>query len=168
MGPARRDASSAETGARRVVGVISDTHGLLRPEAIEALRGADLILHAGDIGDAEIVARLGNLAPTVAVRGNVDVEPWARAFPVSRTVEVEGRKIHLLHAIEDLHAGPRLRGVEAIVCGHSHHPSVESRSGVLYVNAGSAGPRRFRLPVSLAILTVSEEGIEARIVELHV
>ncbi len=148
--------------------MISDTHGLLRPEAVEALRGVDLILHAGDIGAPEVVARLESVAPTFAVRGNVDVEPWATAYPVSRTVELEGRRIHVLHALGDPSAGRCPHGVDAVACGHSHRPSVERRDGLLVVNPGSAGPRRFRLPVTVAILEIVDGGLEARIVELEV
>jgi hypothetical protein len=151
-----------------LIGVISDTHGLLRPEAIAALRGAQLIIHAGDIGRPEIIDELGKLAPTVAVRGNVDTERWAREFPATRTVAVQTRPFWVLHDIAELDlsmAPPRLA---AVIFGHSHKPSIEWRDGVLYLNPGSAGPRRFRLPVTVARVAASERSIEPRIVELSV
>jgi uncharacterized protein len=151
-----------------VVGVLSDTHGLLRDEAIEALRGSELILHAGDIGRPEIVDRLREVAPTVAVRGNVDTGAWASAFPTNRIVEIAGLRFHLLHALDDLGLDPVEAGIAAIVTGHSHRPSVRFRSGVLFLNPGSAGPRRFDLPVSVARVRVFAQGVGARILELRV
>jgi putative phosphoesterase len=132
------------------IGVISDTHGLLRPEALAALAGVEHIIHAGDIGGAEIVARLAAIAPTTAIRGNVDTEPWARAFPARAVVALAGRTIHVIHDLADL--GPVPAGADMIVSGHTHRPKIETRDGIVYLNPGSAGPRRFSLPVTLASL----------------
>lgn len=145
------------------IGVISDTHGLLRPEAASALRGVAHILHAGDIGSPGIVEALGALAPVTAIRGNVDASPWAADLPESRTLRLGGRSIHLLHDLAGRDAATVAPGAEVVVFGHSHRPSVERREGVLLLNPGSAGPRRFRLPVSLAILTLGEGAPAARI-----
>jgi putative phosphoesterase len=132
------------------VGVISDTHGLLRPEALDALAGVRHILHAGDIGDPAIVPRLARIAPVTAIRGNVDTQPWAQAFPPTETVTLAGRTIHVLHDLAGLALDPRAAGFALVVSGHTHRPAVETRGGVLHLNPGSAGPRRFRLPVTLA------------------
>jgi putative phosphoesterase len=148
------------------VGVIADTHGKIRPEALEALRGVERILHAGDVGSETVLDALGAVAPVTAVRGNVDREPWCERLPETAEVEIAGRWIHMLHAREDLNLDPRAAGFDVVVSGHSHRPSVERRDGVLYLNPGSAGPRRFTLPVSVALLKVSAEGITARIVTL--
>ena len=148
------------------IGVLSDTHGLLRPEAIAELGGAELIVHAGDVGDPSILERLGDIAPVRAVRGNVDTAPWARALPEAEVVEVPGALVYVLHDLSALDLDPRAAGFAAVVYGHSHRPSIESRGGVLYLNPGSAGPRRFRLPVSLAWLVVEPRDVRARLVEL--
>jgi putative phosphoesterase len=150
-----------------LVGVISDTHGLLRPEAVSALHGSQLIIHAGDIGNAEIVDELGRIAPTFAVRGNVDTQVWAKAFPATRAVEVGGRSFWLLHDIADLALDPQAQ-FAAVIYGHSHKPLIEWHGGVLYLNPGSAGPRRFRLPVTVARVWVSEQDLRPEIVELEV
>jgi uncharacterized protein len=141
-----------------VVGVISDTHGLLRPEAVEALQGCELIVHAGDVGAPTVLAALRQVAPVVAVRGNVDTAPWASALPATEVVEVGGRLLYVLHQIEHLDLDPAAAGIAAVVHGHSHRPSAEVRRGVLYLNPGSAGPRRFNLPITLVRLSV--EGLE--------
>ncbi|EYD74897.1 phosphoesterase, putative [Rubellimicrobium mesophilum DSM 19309] len=133
------------------IGVISDTHGLLRPEAVERLRGSDRILHAGDIGAPGIVEALAALAPVTAIRGNVDRGEWAEGFPEIATVQLGGLSVHLVHALRDL--APEVRA-DVVISGHSHRAGVERRDGTLFLNPGSAGPRRFRLPVTLAILTV--------------
>ena len=143
------------------IGLISDTHGLLRPEALSALAGSDLILHAGDVGPPAILDELEKVAPVRAVRGNVDIDAWARRLPTTRDVEAEGRVIHLLHNVGQLQRGR----FDAVVFGHSHQPLVGTRDGVLFVNPGSAGPRRFRLPVTVAHLWVGEE-LRAEIVVL--
>jgi putative phosphoesterase len=149
-----------------IVGVISDTHGLLRPEAIIALRGAAAIIHAGDVGRPEVLDALGRLAPTTAVRGNVDTGPWAARLPPTAHVDVGALRVLVLHQIAELDLDPAAAGIAAVVFGHSHRPSVETRAGVLYLNPGSAGPRRFKLPVTLARLRVSGARVDAQIVEL--
>lgn len=148
------------------IGLISDTHGLLRPEALELLRGCALILHAGDIGRPEILVALEALAPVLAVRGNNDGEDWALAIPETRTFEAGGRRFHLLHDRKELALDPIAEGIDAVISGHSHRPKIETRQGVLYVNPGSAGPRRFSLPIALARLSVDGELFEARILRL--
>ncbi len=148
------------------VGLISDTHGKLRPEALAALRDCALILHAGDIGRAEVLDGLREVVPrVVAVRGNVDGD-WAQALPEREDIDVAGHRVLLLHDLKRLDVDPRACGFAAVVSGHSHRPHVERRDGVLYVNPGSAGPRRFRLPVAVARLQVSPSQLEAEIVEL--
>ncbi len=148
------------------IGVISDTHGLLRPEALDALRGSERILHAGDIGKPEILAALGKIAPVTAVRGNNDREPWADGIAERERIECDGVRVLMLHDLKDLDDGDL--DCEVIVAGHSHKPSIEMRAGVLYVNPGSAGPRRFSLPVSVARLAVKADRAEAEIIELNV
>jgi uncharacterized protein len=151
-----------------VIGVISDTHGLLRPEAVEALRGATRILHAGDVGDPEILKELEKIAPVIAVRGNVDGGPWARKIPLSEVVEVEGASIYMLHILEKLDLKPEAAGFKVVVYGHSHVPKSEMKNGVLYFNPGSAGPRRFKLPVTVGKLVVEKDALRSEIIELSV
>lgn len=151
-----------------IVGVISDTHGLLRDEAVSALRGAELILHAGDVGSADVLERLRALAPVVAVRGNVDTAPWAAALPETDVVDAGGVRFYMLHVLESLDLDPAAAGVSAVVFGHSHKPLAEMRRGVLYLNPGSAGPRRFGLPVTVARLTIAGGAIRHEIIELPV
>jgi uncharacterized protein len=150
-----------------LVGLISDTHGLVRPEALEALRGAKLIVHAGDIGRPEVLDRLNAVAPTFAVRGNIDTQPWAAALPMTEAVEAGPHLVWVLHDIAQLDLDPAA-AFAAVVFGHSHKPSIETRDGVLYINPGSAGPRRFQLPVTVGRLTVTADGIRPEIVELDV
>jgi putative phosphoesterase len=151
------------------IGLISDTHGLLRPEAVAALAGSDLIVHGGDIGDAAILDALGRIAPVVAVRGNNDTAAWAEAVPYSRSVRAGDVAIHVLHDLKELDARPPPGPIDVIVAGHSHRPVVEQRSdGTLLVNPGSAGRRRFRLPVSVGVLDVDGRDVRARIIELDV
>ncbi|MCW8196502.1 metallophosphoesterase family protein [Proteobacteria bacterium 005FR1] len=150
------------------IGLISDTHGLLRPQALEALRGSDLIIHTGDIGPGEIIEQLGEIADTEAIKGNIDKPQWAAAYPDTRLLTVEGRRIYLIHNIKDLDFDPAEEGVDVVIAGHSHKPVVREENGVLYVNPGSAGPRRFKLPVCVACLRVASSGIKARIIELEV
>ena len=150
------------------VGLISDTHGLIRAEAIRALRGCDLLIHAGDIGNPEVIEPLRALAPTFVIRGNVDTEAWASSIPATEVVEVDGRFIYVLHDVSQLDLDPVAAGFAAVVSGHSHQPSIRSRDGVLYVNPGSAGPRRFKLPVTVALLRVTGDGMQPQIVELHI
>ena len=148
------------------VGVISDTHGLLRPEALRALRGCARILHAGDIGSPAVISALRAIAPVTAVRGNNDREPWARALPETRVVRLAGVRVYLLHDLATLDVDPG--GFAAIVAGHSHQPRIERRGQVLFFNPGSAGPRRFRLPVTVGRLLIRNGGVRARIVPLPV
>ncbi|MCC2654976.1 MAG: YfcE family phosphodiesterase [Panacagrimonas sp.] len=151
------------------VGVLSDTHGLLRPEALAFLRGSDHILHAGDIGGAGILAQLAELAPVTAVRGNNDDEPWAASIAESRRITLGGAVFHLLHDRAQLDLDPDAEGIHVVVSGHSHRPLLERRGGVLYLNPGSAGRRRFRLPVSVAEVRVAADGtVHAHLVELDV
>lgn len=131
------------------VGIISDTHGLLRPEAIRALHGVELIIHAGDVGEAAILAELRKTAPVFAVRGNVDTEPWAQELPATAVVQANGASFYVLHNLRELDLKPQASGFAAVVSGHTHQPAQERRDGVLYLNPGSAGPRRFNLPISL-------------------
>jgi len=147
------------------IGVISDTHGLLRPEALAALAGADRILHAGDVGDPAILDALRQIAPVCAIRGNVDVAGACAELPPTEAIELAGKLFYLVHSVHDLDIDPVAAGVAAVVSGHSHQPSVERRDGVLYLNPGSAGPRRFRLPITMALVDLAED-IEVRIVEL--
>ena len=150
------------------VGIISDTHGLLRPEAVVALRGSQIILHAGDVGDSEILERLRNIAPTVAVRGNVDTAPWANALPMTEVVEIGDLQFYMLHDLSALDLNPRTAGFAAVISGHTHRPVADVRDGVLYLNPGSAGPRRFTLPIAVARLQIDGATLSHEIVELRV
>ncbi len=142
------------------IGVISDTHGRLREEALAALRGSDLIVHAGDVGRADILDRLRAIAPVSAVRGNVDIESWAGALPLTDVVAAGGVHLYVVHRLEDLDLDPAAAGFAAVIYGHTHQPAVEVKSGVLYLNPGSAGPKRFHLPVCLARLRIEGDAIE--------
>jgi putative phosphoesterase len=148
------------------IGIISDTHGLLRPEAVAALDGSRYIVHAGDIGDEDILRTLEAIAPVTVVRGNVDYEAWARKLPLTAVLDVEGVRIYAIHDIGTLDIDPPAAGVGVVVFGHSHHPGIEHRDGVMYLNPGSAGPRRSNLPVSIARLTVEDGAATAKIIEL--
>ncbi|WP_198120443.1 metallophosphoesterase family protein [Massilia rhizosphaerae] len=148
------------------VGLISDTHGLLRPEALDFLAGADHIVHGGDIGGPEILERLAAIAPLTVVRGNNDTAPWARAIPEAARVDVGAVALYAIHDLKRLVIDPRATGVGVVVSGHSHHPACSERDGVLYVNPGSAGPRRFSLPISAAELFIDDAGVRARLVTL--
>jgi uncharacterized protein len=145
------------------VGVISDTHGLLRPEAVAALDGVERIVHAGDIGNAEILTALSRIAPVTAVRGNNDHGPWARGIEERAVLEIEGQRLLVLHDLKELEVDPAREGYAAVIAGHSHKPHIERRGGVLFLNPGSAGPRRFKLPISLAILSVSGTKLDAEL-----
>jgi putative phosphoesterase len=149
-----------------VIGVISDTHGLLRPQAIEALRGSQLIIHAGDVGAAGIVERLAEIAPVRAVRGNVDKGAWAEALPLVDVVDAAGLSIYVLHDRKQLDLSPHAAGFAAVISGHSHQPRQETSRGVLYFNPGSAGPRRFRLPVSVGRLHLADGRIRGELIKL--
>jgi putative phosphoesterase len=148
--------------------VISDTHGLVRPQAMEALRGSDLIVHAGDVGHPAVLEALRALAPVVAVRGNNDRGAWAESLAATELVDVAGVLVFVLHDLAELDLDPKAAGFHAVIAGHSHRPKLERREGVLYLNPGSAGPRRFRLPVALARLRIQAAGVEAELVELEV
>lgn len=148
------------------IGLISDTHGLLRAEAVDVLRGSDFIVHAGDIGEG-VLETLATLAPVTAVRGNNDRAPWAERIAPTQRLRFGEVTLHVLHDLAELDIDPRAADVDVIVTGHSHRPAIERRSGVLYVNPGSAGPVRFRLPVSVALLQVTGRDVAARIVELE-
>ncbi len=150
------------------IGLISDTHGLLRQEAVQALRGSELIIHAGDVGKPEILEELRKIAPVVAVRGNVDTEPWARALPETAVVEAGAATIYVLHDVNALDLNPAASGFRIVVSGHSHKPGKTERDGVLYVNPGSAGPRRFQLPVTVARLNLEEEPLNPEFVDLEI
>lgn len=150
------------------VGLISDTHGLLRAEAMAALRGSDHLIHAGDIGNAAILQRLSTIAPLTAVRGNNDIGNWADSVPETQQVEFRGVHVYVIHDLATLAIDPRAAGIDVVVSGHSHRPRCERRQGVLYVNPGSAGPRRFRLPIGVGILTIDGARIDAKPITLHV
>ncbi len=150
------------------IGLISDTHGLIRPEAVAALGGSALIIHAGDIGGPAVLDALGRIAPLHAVRGNVDRGDWARGLPASTVVRVGGRAIYVLHELKALDLDPQEQGYSVVVSGHSHRPSAQHRGNVLYINPGSAGPRRFSLPVACARLFVSGERIDYELLELTI
>ncbi len=147
-----------------LIGVISDTHGLLRPEAIDALRGCEHIIHAGDLGDPEILEKLSALAPVTAIRGNIDKAPWARRLPETEVLEIGGVSIYVLHDLGQLDLKPRSAGFEVVIYGHSHVPKQEARDGVLYFNPGSAGPRRFKLPITVGRLTIAKGRVDGEIV----
>jgi len=149
-----------------LIGVISDTHGLLRPEALSALSGVEHILHAGDVGDTRILDALREIAPVTAIRGNIDSWGECAELPATDALELDGRLFYMVHSLTDLDINPVVAGVAAVVSGHSHKPSLEIRDGVLYLNPGSAGPRRFHLPVTVALVTSNEGGLQAKIVEL--
>lgn len=150
------------------IGVISDTHGLLRPQALQALAGSDHIIHGGDIGSEAILDQLRDIAPLTVVRGNNDRGPWAEAVPDTAILELGGVKVYALHDIATLAIDPVVAGVQVIVYGHSHSPSATWRGGILYLNPGSAGPRRFKLPVSVAELLVDGPSLTARVIQLDI
>ena len=150
----------------RAIGLISDTHGLLRPEAVAALRGSELIIHAGDVGRPEILDQLRDVAPVVAVRGNIDHGDWADRLPPTAVVETGAARIYVLHDIHELNPDPAAAPFDIVVSGHSHKPGRTERGGVLYLNPGSAGPRRFRLPVTVARLDLARSPWEIEFVDL--
>jgi putative phosphoesterase len=149
-----------------IIGVISDTHGLLRPEALAALRGSEHIIHAGDIGAPEIIPELEKIAPVTAIRGNVDREPWASKFPETQVAEIGGLHLYIIHDVNALDLNPQAAGFAAVISGHSHKPKQEIKDGVLYFNPGSAGPRRFKLPITVGQLEIVDGKINGRIVPL--
>jgi len=148
------------------IGVIADTHGLLRPEAVELLRGSQHIIHAGDIGSAEIIPALEKIAPVTAIRGNVDTQSWARRFAETEVVELEGLHIYVIHDANALDLNLKAAGFAAVISGHSHQPKQEMKDSVLYFNPGSAGPRRFKLPISVGRLVIAEGKVSAEILEI--
>ncbi len=164
MRPSEENPFAAGSSFR--VGVVSDTHGLVRPELIACLRGVDLILHAGDVGKRDVLETLSTVAPVHAVRGNVDRDVWAEDLPPSRVVEIGGLRFFILHNIHLGSADPEREGFDVVVSGHSHSPSITRRGRVLYVNPGSAGPRRFHLPVSMARIVVRDRVPEAELIPL--
>ena len=149
-----------------IVGVISDTHGLLRPEAVAALRGSEHIIHAGDIGAADIVPVLQEIAPVTAIRGNVDHDPWCSKFPETEVVELAGVSIYIIHDVNALDLHPQAAGFKVVISGHSHQPRQEVKDGVLYFNPGSAGPRRFKLPITVGRLDIGDGVVCAEIINL--
>jgi len=151
---------------RRLIGLISDTHGLLRKEALRALRGAELIIHAGDVGKPEILGRLKDLAPVVAVRGNVDEGDWAMQLPLTQVTEADGVTLYVLHDLQQLNLDPLAAGFQVVVSGHTHQPHHTKRAGVFFVNPGSAGPRRFHLPITLALLDLGKTPWKLEFVDL--
>jgi len=148
------------------VGIISDTHGLLRPEAQQALRGVQLLIHAGDVGAPEILTQLKLIAPVFAVRGNVDTQPWAQELPLTTVVQTSGFHFYVLHNLQDLDLKPQAAGFDAVISGHTHQADQHHDAGVLYLNPGSAGPRRFQLPVTLALLEIAKKPWRVEIVRL--
>ncbi|HEU4635950.1 MAG TPA: metallophosphoesterase family protein [Edaphobacter sp.] len=151
-----------------LIGVISDTHGRLRPEALSALAGSEHILHAGDVGDIRILDRLRQIAPVTAIRGNVDLHGECALLPPTEAVELDGRLFYLVHSVHDLDINPVAAQVDIVISGHSHKPALERKKGVMYLNPGSAGPRRFNLPVSIALVTTDADGFDARLIDLPV
>jgi uncharacterized protein len=149
-----------------LIGLISDTHGLMRPEALDALRDSDLIIHCGDIGDPAVLEALRTIAPVRAIRGNNDTDGWARNLPTDQVVEVGNCAIYVIHNLSELALDPNAAGFTVIVSGHSHKPVIEKRGKILFINPGSAGPRRFNLPVSVATLALRSRRCEAEIVQL--
>lgn len=149
-----------------LVGIISDTHGLLRPEAMKALKGVELIIHAGDIGTPGILDELRAVAPVVAVRGNMDTIQWARELPETEVVEIGEVFLYVLHDLAELDLNPAAPDFRAVISGHSHRPCIEERNGVLFLNPGSAGPRRFGLPASVAVLHIRGNSLDAQLIAL--
>jgi uncharacterized protein len=150
----------------RYIGLLSDTHGLLREKVVQALRGVDLILHAGDVGDQAILQRLKTIAPVVAVRGNIDIASWAKELPLTAVVEAGSANFYILHNVHDLDLNPKAAGFDWVLSGHSHKPAHHERDGVHYVNPGSAGLRRFDLPISLARLDLAVTPWKVKFIEL--
>ena len=148
------------------IGVISDTHGLLRPQALEALRGSNHIIHAGDVGDPKILEELVRIAPLMTVRGNVDGGAWAKRIPLTEVLEVGGVSIYVIHILQNLDLKPEAAGFAAVVYGHSHKPEQSIKNGVLYFNPGSAGPRRFKLPISVGRLCVDKGEVHGELLTI--
>jgi putative phosphoesterase len=153
--------------ATTLIGVLSDTHGLLRPEVLTALAGVDHILHAGDVGDPTILINLASIAPVTAIRGNIDTHGPCALLPATEAIELAGCLIYMVHAREDLDLNPQAAGISVVLYGHSHNPSMEHHQGVLYLNPGSAGPRRFNLPITCALLRIQNHQPHAELVSLQ-
>jgi len=151
-----------------LVGVISDTHGLLRPEAIKAFEGVSLIIHAGDIGTPAVLDRLKNIAPVIAVRGNTDEDSWAYRLPLTEVVEIGGISLYVLHDLSKLDLSPAVSCFSAVITGHTHQPAIENKNGLLFLNPGSAGPKRFTLPVSVALLHIRNKSLQPELLSLVV
>jgi putative phosphoesterase len=149
-----------------LIGLISDTHGLLRPSALRAMQGAELIIHAGDVGDAGILDALKKIAPVVVVRGNVDTEQWAEALPITAVADAGATQIYVLHDVKQLDLNPKTAGFSIVVSGHSHQPGQTERDGVIYINPGSAGPRRFQLPITVARLDLKQRPWKAEFTDV--
>jgi hypothetical protein len=158
----------SENGKPYRIGVVSDTHGLVRPQTLAVLAGARLILHAGDVGGMEVLGALRQVAPVFAVRGNMDRGPWAASLPESQVVEAAGLLFYVLHDQAQLDLDPASAGFAAVISGHSHRPSIKTQRGVVLFNPGSAGPKRFGLPVTVGLIEVDDQGLSARIVEIEV
>ncbi len=150
----------------KTIGIISDTHGLVRQEAIESLKGCELVIHAGDVGKPEVIHSLEEIAPVIAVRGNVDKGDWANTLPKTQVVEVSNIFIYVIHDIGELDLNPKAAGFNIVIYGHSHKPKKEIVDGIIYLNPGSAGPRRFNLPISLALMTIDRNAINVSFMEL--
>jgi putative phosphoesterase len=148
------------------LGVISDTHGLLRPEAALKLESCDAIIHAGDIGSKEVLTALKSMAPTYAVRGNVDWEPWTMDMPVYEFVEITGHFFYIIHILDNIDLDPKAAGIDVVVSGHSHQPDIYRKGNILYMNPGSAGPRRFTKPVSMGKIVIDDHGLHPEIIGL--
>jgi putative phosphoesterase len=150
------------------IGLVSDTHGLVRPEALAALKGSEVIIHAGDIGKAEVLDSFASIAPVVAIKGNNDRDLWAKKIPDVLNLEINGVKIRVIHNLKELETHPAHDGIRIIVSGHSHKPCVVERDGILFINPGSAGPRRFKLPVAVAKLRIVRGRVRGKIIELKI
>lgn len=150
------------------LGVISDTHGLLRPEAVAALQGSEYIIHAGDIGSEEIIPALEAIAPVAAIRGNIDKASWTKKYPVEDTIELENHLIYVIHDVNEINLSPAKAKISLVISGHSHKPGFKEKNGVIYLNPGSAGPRRFSLPISIATVEIATKKIIPQIHELQI
>ena len=159
---------SRKKTSAQLIGLISDTHGLIRPQALDVLTGVDFIIHAGDIGAPEVIDHLKRIAPVVAIRGNNDRERWAKSLPDIKLVKTADAKLYIIHNVKELDYDPLRRGIQVVISGHSHKPSVGNRDGVLYVNPSSAGPRRFKLPIAVGKLQVEGMQVRAEIIELEI
>jgi uncharacterized protein len=154
--------------ALHVIGLISDTHGLVRPEAVRALQGVDLVIHAGDIGKPEVLAALKAISPLVAIKGNNDLGAWAKPLPDTQLLQTADTKLFVIHNVKELDCDPATEGYQVVISGHSHKPSILTQDGVLFVNPGSAGPKRFKLPVAVGKLFIQNRKVNAELIELCV